>query len=95
MARRASDTDRLRDEQPGGRGLGAVIDSGQENKNTRRTEDQSSGSKPDKLVKATFLLDPESVDILDRVWLRQRKREGHSKSALVRQAIRRLKDERD
>jgi hypothetical protein len=90
MGRRISVTERLMEDRPVGRGFQAVIGSAPEEKNTRHTEDQSAGPQPNKLVKATFLLDPESLDILDRIWLRQRKTEGLSKSALVRQAIRLL-----
>jgi hypothetical protein len=90
MGKRISVTERLLEDRPVGRGFEAVIGGTPEENNTRHTEDQSAGPKPKKLIKATYLLDPESVDILDRIWLRQRKREGLSKSALVRQAIRLL-----
>ena len=90
MGKRISVTERVMEDRSTGRGFQAVIGGTPEGKNTRPTEDQSAGPRPNKLVKATFLLDPESLDILDRLWLRQRKSEGHSKSALVRQAIRQL-----
>ena len=90
MGKRISVTERLGEDRPVGRGFQAVIGGAPEEKNTRHPEDQSAGPQPNKLVKATFLLDPESLDILDRTWLRQRKTEGLSKSALVRQAIRLL-----
>ena len=90
MGKRISVTERLLEDRPVGRGFEAVVGGTPEEKNTRHTEDQSAGPKPNKLIKATYLLDPESVDILDRIWLRQRKRAGLSKSALVRQAIRLL-----
>ncbi len=90
MGKRVSVTERVMEDRPTGRGFQAVIGGTPEGKNTRHTEDQSAGPQPNKLVKATFLLDPESLDTLDRMWLRQRKTEGLSKSALVRQAIRLL-----
>lgn len=92
MGRRISVTERLAEDRPVGRGFQAVIGGAPERKNTRHTEDQSAGPQSNELTKATFLLDPESLDILDRIWLRQRKTEGLSKSALVRQAIRLLKN---
>ena len=44
------------------------------------------------LVKATFYLDRETIEVLERLWLDERKRGrgGRSKSALVRMAIRLL-----
>jgi len=44
------------------------------------------------LLKATFYLDRESIELLERLWLDQRRRgrRGPSKSALVRLAIRLL-----
>ncbi len=90
MGKRISVTKRLLEDRPVGRGFEAVVGGAPEEKNTRHTEDQSAGPKPNKLIKATYLLDAESLDILDRIWLRQRKKEGLSKSALVRQAIRLL-----
>jgi hypothetical protein len=95
MSKRISVTERLMEDRPVGRGFQAVFGSAPDEKNTRhpeekstrRMEGQSAGPQPNKLVKATFLLDPESLDILDGIWLRQRKTDGLSKSALVRQAI--------
>jgi|SRR5438105_5497375 len=48
------------------------------------------------LLKATFYLDRDTIDLLERLWLAERKRgrRGRSKSALVRVAIR-LLDERE
>ena len=48
------------------------------------------------LLKATFYLDRDTIDLLERLWLAERKRgrQGRSKSALVRLAIR-LMDERE
>lgn len=93
MGKRISVTDRVTEGRLVGRGFQAVIGSAPDEKNTRRMEDQSAGPQPNKLVKATFLLDPESMDILDHIWLRQRKTDGLSKSALVREAIRLLDKE--
>ena len=44
------------------------------------------------LLKATFYLDRETIELLERLWLEQRRsgRRGLSKSALVRLAIRLL-----
>jgi hypothetical protein len=50
-------------------------------------------NEPDhSLLKATFYLDRETIELLERLWLDQRKsgRRGSSKSALVRMAIRLL-----
>lgn len=90
MSRRISVTERLEEDRSVGRGFQAVIGGAPEGKNTRHTEGQSAGPQQNKLIKATFLLDPESLDTLDRIWLRQRRTEGLSKSALVRKAIRLL-----
>ncbi len=47
------------------------------------------------LLKATFYLDRETIDLLERLWLDQRRRgrRGSSKSALVRMAIRLLAEQ--
>src|SRR2546425_4892742 len=47
------------------------------------------------LLKATFYLDRETIELLERLWLDQRRsgRRGSSKSALVRMAIRLLAGE--
>ncbi len=46
------------------------------------------------LLKATFYLDRETIELLEKLWLDQRRsgRRGSSKSALVRMAIRLLAD---
>ncbi len=95
MSRRISVTERVLEDRPVGRGLEAIIDGTREEndasrgvKNTRHAEDRPANQESGNLVEATFLLDPESLAILDRIWLRHQKGDGHSKSALVREAIR-------
>jgi hypothetical protein len=96
MGKRISVTERVLEDRPPGRGFEAFLDEMQngnstgrrDEKATRDAEVQSDCPRSSKLIKATFLLDPESLDILDRIWLRQRKRGGQNKSALVREAIR-------
>jgi hypothetical protein len=87
MAKRVSVTERVMEERPGGHhpetiGKGtSKEDNGARGATTSKQVDgRSAEQESGDLVEATFLLDRESVEILERIALRHEKRDGDSKS---------------
>lgn len=87
MAKRISVTERVLEERPGGRdaetiskGTGKENDATRNSANSRHADGRSVDQESGDLIEATFLLDRESVEILERIALRHEKRNGESKS---------------